>query len=153
KFTNGQSNAEVLQPELVMLDVMTANRDERVWAAAAGKDKKVDDSNVPKPVPVISNVGGGGQSSGAGKEGSMKYPSAEETLKSMTSAKGFKVSLFGDEKRFPQLIKPVQMQFDTKGRLWAAVWPTYPKWEPLKAMNDALIILHDDDGDGVADRV
>ncbi|MFM8272023.1 MAG: PVC-type heme-binding CxxCH protein [Gemmata sp.] len=152
KFVNGQTNADVLQPELLMLDVMTANRDERVWAVAAGKDKKVDDSNVPKPVPVVSNVGGGSKSSNTTKEGTLKYLSAEESLKQMTVAKGFKVSVFADEKRFPQLIKPVQLQFDTKGRLWAAVWPTYPKWEPLKAMNDALIILHDDDGDGVADR-
>jgi putative membrane-bound dehydrogenase-like protein len=153
KFSNGQSNADVLQPELVMLDVMTANRDERVWAVAAGKDKKVDDSNVAKPVPVVSNVGGGSKSSSAVKEGTLKYLSAEESLKAIAVAKGFKVSLFADEKRFPQLVKPVQMQFDTKGRLWAAVWPSYPKWEPLKPMNDALIILHDDDGDGVADRV
>ncbi len=71
----------------------------------------------------------------------------------MAVAKGFKVNLFADEKKFPQLINPVQMQFDTKGRLWAAVWPTYPKWEPLKPMNDALLIFHDDDGDGRADRV
>ena len=71
----------------------------------------------------------------------------------MAVAKGFKVNLFADEARFPQLVKPVQMQFDTKGRLWAAAWPTYPKWEPLKPMNDALIILHDDNNDGVADRV
>ena len=28
KFVNDQSNADVLQPELTMLDVMTANRDE-----------------------------------------------------------------------------------------------------------------------------
>ena len=41
--------------------------------------------------------------------------------------------LFADESRFPQLANPVQMQFDTKGRLWVAVWPTYPKWEPLQA--------------------
>jgi putative membrane-bound dehydrogenase-like protein len=152
KFVNGQSNADVLQPELVMLDVMTANRDERVWAVAAGKDKKVDDGNVPKPVPVISNVGGGSKSSSAMKEGTLKYLSAEESLKQIAVAKGFKVGVFADEKRFPQLIKPVQLQFDTKGRLWAAVWPTYPKWEPLKAMNDGLVILHDDDNDGVADR-
>jgi len=153
KFVNGQSNADVLQPELGMLDVMTANRDERVWASAAGKDKAVDDSNVPKPVPVVSNVGGGSKSSSAVKEGTLKYASGEEGLKHMAVAKGFKVSLFADESRFPQLVKPVQMQFDTKGRLWAAVWPSYPKWEPLKPMSDALIILHDDDGDGVADRV
>jgi len=152
KFVEGQSNADVLQAELGMLDVMTANRDERVWAVAAGKEKKVDDGNVPKPVPVVSNVGGGSKSSSAVKEGTLKYVSAEESLKSIAVAKGFKVSLFADESRFPQLINPVQMQFDTKGRLWAAVWPSYPKWEPRKPMNDALIILHDDNADGVADR-
>src|SRR5690606_32649193 len=38
-FVNDQSNADVLQHELSMLDVMTANRDEVVWAKAAGKDK------------------------------------------------------------------------------------------------------------------
>jgi hypothetical protein len=33
------------------------------------------------------------------------------------------------------------MQVDTKGRLWAAVWHTYPMWEPLKEMKDALVIF------------
>ncbi|WP_449343056.1 PVC-type heme-binding CxxCH protein [Tautonia marina] len=152
-FVDGQTNAQVLQPELVMLDVMTANRDEVVWARAAGDDKQVDDSNVPRPVPVVSNVGGGSESSSAVKEGSLKYISGEEGLEHMAVAEGFEVNLFADEARFPQLVNPVQLQFDTRGRLWAAVWPTYPKWEPLKEMNDALIILHDDDGDNVADRV
>ena len=63
RFTNEQSNAVVLQHELVMLDVMTANRDERIWARIKGGDKKLDDSNVPPPVPVVSNVGGGSKSS------------------------------------------------------------------------------------------
>jgi putative membrane-bound dehydrogenase-like protein len=152
-FTNDQSNAVVLQHELSMLDVMTANRDNRVWAAANGQDFKIDDSNVPKPVEVISNVGGGSKSSSAMKEGTLNYISGEEGIKHMAVAKGFEVSLFADESKFPQLVNPVQMQFDTKGRLWAAVWPTYPKWEPLKEMNDALIILHDDNSDGQADRV
>ena len=31
-FVNDQTNADVLQPELLMLDVMTANRDEVIWA-------------------------------------------------------------------------------------------------------------------------
>ncbi len=152
-FVDGQTNADVLQPELVMLDVMTANRDEVVWARAAGNDKTVDDSNVPKPVAVVSNVGGGSKSSNAMKEGSLKYLGAEEVIDHIAVADGFEVKLFADESRFPQLVNPVQLQFDTKGRLWAAVWPTYPKWEPLKEMDDALIILHDDDNDGVADRV
>ena len=153
KFTNDQTNAVVLQHELSMLDVMTMNRDARIWAVAKGGDLEIDDSNVPKPVKVISNVGGGSKSSSAIKEGSLNYISGEEGIKHMAIADGFEVSLFADEKQFPELINPVQMQFDTKGRLWAAVWPTYPKWEPLKEMDDALIILHDDNNDGKADRV
>ncbi len=152
-FVDGQNNAVVLQHELTMLDVMTANRDERVWARAAGKDKQLDDSNVPKPIPVISNVGGKSKSSSSVKEGALRYISGEEGIKQMAVAKGFEVNLFADEARFPQLINPVQMQVDGKGRLWASVWPTYPMWEPLKAMNDALLIFHDDNHDGKADRV
>lgn len=153
KFTNDQTNAVVLQHELTMLDVMTMNRDQRVWAVAQGDEFKVDDSNVPAPVEVISNVGGGSKSSSAVKEGSLNYISGKEGIKHMAVADGFEVSLFADDEQFPELINPVQMQFDTKGRLWAAVWPTYPKWEPLKEMNDALVILHDDDNDGKADRL
>ena len=153
KFVDGQSNAEVLQPELVMLDVMTANRDERVWAKAVGKDVAVDDSNVPAPVPVVSNIGGGSKSSSAVKEGSLNYLDANKAVETIAVADGFEVSLFADESRFPDLVNPVQLQFDAQGRLWAAVWPSYPKWEPLKPMDDALVILHDDDDDGKADRV
>lgn len=148
-----QTNADVLQHELTMLDVMTANRDGLVWARAQGREVKVDDSNVPAPIPVISNVGGGKRGSNAGKEGTLEYLDPDETLKSLALEKGFRANLFADEKRFPQLSNPVQLQVDTKGRMWAAVWPTYPKWEPLKPMNDALLILQDDDNDGRADRV
>ena len=152
-FANDQTNAVVLQHELSMLDVMTANRDPRIWSLAQGKDLKTDDSNVPAPVTVISNVGGGSKSSSAQKEGTLSYISGEEGIKQMAVAKGFEVHLFADEERFPQLANPVQMQVDSNGRIWVAVWPTYPKWEPLKLMNDALLICHDDNQDGRADRV
>ncbi|MDF2376801.1 MAG: GDSL-type esterase/lipase family protein [Verrucomicrobiales bacterium] len=152
KFVNDQTNAEVLRHELVMLDVMSNNRDPLIRAKANGSDWKVDDSNVPDPVPVISNVGGGSKSSSAEKEGNLDYVSGEEGLSMMTVPEGFKVNLFADEKKFPELVNPVQMQVDGKGRLWVAAWATYPKWEPLKEMNDALLILHDDDKDGTADR-
>ena len=72
-FVDGQSNADVLKHELVMLDVMTANRDKVIWAAAEGRQINPDDSNVPPPVKVISNVGGGSRSSSAEKEGSTDY--------------------------------------------------------------------------------
>ena len=71
----------------------------------------------------------------------------------MTVAKGMKVNLFASEKEFPELAKPVQMAFDTKGRLWVAVWPTYPHWKPKEEMNDKLLIFEDTDGDGKADKM
>ena len=70
----------------------------------------------------------------------------------MTVGKGLKVNLFASEKEFPELANPVQMAFDTKGRLWVAVWPTYPHWKPKEPMNDKLLILEDTDGDGKADK-
>ncbi|MEO0416794.1 MAG: PVC-type heme-binding CxxCH protein, partial [Verrucomicrobiota bacterium] len=151
KFVNDQTNAEVLQHELIMIDQMVANRDQVIWAAAQGKDKTISDGNVPQPVPVISNVGGGSASSSADKEGNLEYLSGQAGIEKMTVPEGFEVNLFADEQMFPEMVNPVQMQVDTKGRLWAAVWPTYPKWEPLKEMKDALVILEDTDGDGVAD--
>ena len=153
RFVDDQSNAEVLQHELAMLDVMTANRDKLIWAIAQGKKYKINDSNVPKPISVISNIGGKSRSSNAGKEGNPNYLSPKESMKRFDVRDGFEVNLFADESQFPELINPVQMQVDTKGRLWAAVWPTYPMWEPMKEMNDALVILPDDNNDGKADRI
>ena len=159
KFTDGQSNADVLRHELTMWDTMTANRDNMVWARAKGGDFKVDDGNVAKPVPVKTNIGGKSRSSNAGKEGIVKdgdalYRSPQETMKGFVLADGYEVNLFASNESFGGKgpINPVQLQVDTKGRLWAAVWPTYPKWEPLKEMDDALMIYHDDNKDGVADR-
>ena len=70
----------------------------------------------------------------------------------MTIAKGFKVNLFAGEEQFPELVNPVQMAVDTKGRLWVAAWQTYPKWEPGLKMDDRLLILPDADRDGKADK-
>ncbi|NND97226.1 MAG: c-type cytochrome [Pirellulaceae bacterium] len=150
-FVDGQSNADVLKHELVMLDVMTANRDKVIWAAARGENLEVDDSNVPPPVTVISNVGGGSKSSSAAKEGSIDYLSPEESLAKIKVPDGYELNLFASEVQFPDLANPVQMQVDAKGRLWAASWNTYPKWEPGKEMNDSLMIFEDTDKDGRAD--
>ena len=152
-FVNKQTNREVLQQELKMIDVMTANRDKVIHAAVNGKRINADDSNVPPPVKVISNVGGGSKSSNANKEGSVKYDKPEGTLAKLKLAPKMKANVFASEEMFDNMINPVQMGVDTKGRLWAAVWPTYPKWEPLKQTNDALVILPDKNRDGVADEM
>ena len=153
KFVDGQSNGDVLMHELKMIDVMVANRDRKVWAHANGNTKfKVDDSNVPGPVGVKTNVGGGSRSSNAQKEGNKTYITPNETAAQLQLAKGLKVNVFASEEMFPEMANPVQMAVDTKGRLWAATWPTYPKWEPLKKMDDRLLILPDENRDGVADK-
>ncbi len=58
RFVDGQTNRVVMQREMEVLDVMTANRDRRVWAVAQGGDLKVDDSNTPEFIPVKTNKPG-----------------------------------------------------------------------------------------------
>ena len=48
-----------------MLDVMTANRDPSIWAAAEGRKHQSRRQQRPPPVKVISNVGGKSKSSNA----------------------------------------------------------------------------------------
>ena len=129
-----------------VLDVMTANRDKRIWAVAQGKDLVVDDSNTPPFIPVKTNK------PGTGPNGEHVFLGGEEAIGQMTIGKNLKVNLFASEKEFPELAKPVQMSFDSKGRLWVACWPTYPHWKPKEEMNDKLLILEDTDGDGKADK-
>ena len=145
-FVGGQTNRVVAQREMEILDVMTANRDRRVWAVAQGKDPKVDDSNTPPFIPVVTNK------PGPGPNGEHLFLGGEEAIARMTVGKGLKVSLFASEEQFPDLINPVQMAFDPKGRLWVATWESYPHWKPKDAMDDRLVILEDTDGDGKADK-
>ncbi len=150
KFVDGQTNREVMQREMEVLDEMTANRDKRIWgiAASGGKENSAcDDSNTPPFIPVVSNK------PGPLPGGKHVYLDGEEAIKKMKIAPGFKVNLFASEKEFPELANPVQMAWDTKGRLWVAVWPTYPHWKPKEEMNDKIIVLEDTNGDGKADKM
>jgi lysophospholipase L1-like esterase/plastocyanin len=150
-FVNGQTNYEVLQNELVQLDHLAANRDPVIWAAARGESLAPDDSKVPAPVTVISNLAEPQIQDGVSKVGTLDYLGGEAAIAKMRLAPGMKANLFASEERFPELVNPVQLGVDTRGRLWAATWGTYPKWEPLGPMNDRLLILPDDNRDGVAD--
>ena len=152
RFVDGQSNKDSLFHELSMIDAMTASRDMVVHAAAKGKTIVADDSNVPAPIKVKSNVGGKSRSSNASKEGNVKYASPEETVKQLELAEGLEANVFASEKMFPEAINPVQLGVGPKGRLWVASWRTYPKWEPLKEMADTISILPDENRDGVADK-
>jgi lysophospholipase L1-like esterase/azurin/glucose/arabinose dehydrogenase len=151
-FTNDQTNFEVLQNELVQLDYMTANRDRVIWAAAAGQAIDPEDSNMPQPIEVISNIDQPQTQDGVSVTGTLEYVGPEDAIELMTLDQDLRVNLFASEEMFPEMVNPVQLGVDTRGRLWVASWATYPKWEPTKEMDDRLLILPDDDGDGVADR-
>jgi putative heme-binding domain-containing protein len=146
KFVNDQTNREVAQREMEVLDAMTANRDQRIWAVAAGKNTPVDDSNLPPFIPVLSNM------RGDRPDGSFTFLSGEAAIGKMTVHPELQVNLFADEAMFPALVEPVQIAFDTKGRLFVAAWASYPHWKPTEPMDDKLLILEDTDGDGRADR-
>lgn len=139
------SNYDVMQRELEVLDRMTANRERHVWAVAQGKSSKVDDSKLP---PFIS---AGTNKPGEGPNGEHLFLSGEAAAQRMKLAPNLKVQLFASEEMFPELVNPVQMAFDTKGRLWVAVWQSYPHWQPRSQMADKLLILEDTNGDGRAD--
>jgi putative heme-binding domain-containing protein len=148
---DNQSNYEVVQRELEVIDVMTHNRDKRIWALASGVplpagDPALNDSNTPPFIPVKTNK------PGPLPGGKHVYLDPEEAIKSMTVAKNMKVNLFASEKEFPELANPVQACWDPQGRLWVAVWPTYPHWRPKEEMNDKILILEDTKGTGKADK-
>ena len=140
------TNADVMHQEMSARDAMTANRDKRVWAVAQGRDAAVDDSNLPAIPTVGTNL------PGVNPDGSHVYLSGEEAIGKMTMPAGCKVTLFASEERFPELVKPVQMAWDTKGRLWVAAWPNYPSRTPSSKDGDKLLVLEDTDGDGKADK-
>jgi azurin/lysophospholipase L1-like esterase len=151
-FTDGQTNATVLQHELTQLDITTANRDKVIWAAANGNNIVADDSNMTADIEVISNLEKPQLQGGISKLGSRDYISGEDGIDKFTIKGNLTANLFASEEMFPELANPVQLGVDPSGRLWAAAWATYPKWQPSKTMNDRLLILEDKDRDGVAEE-
>lgn len=144
---DGIKNRDTMQREMQMRDVMTENREKRVWAVARGGDLEVKDDNLPESIEVKTNK------PGANPDGSHVFLSGEAGIAQMKVPPGCKVQLFADEARFPELVNPVQMAFDTKGRLWVAAWLNYPERRPDSKVGDSLLVFEDLDNDGVADKV
>lgn len=80
-----------------------------------------------------------------------KIPDSDPEVerKSFIVAPGFEVNLYAAD---PLLAKPIQMNWDAKGRLWVATSETYPQILPGQKANDKIIILEDTNNDGVADK-
>ena len=140
------SNFQVMQQEMTQRDVMTANRDAVVWATAQGQDATPLDINLPSVEKVPTNH------PGPNSDKSWPFLSGEEAISTMKVADHCKVNLFASEEQFPELINPVQMAWDTKGRLWVSAWRNYPERTPDSKIGDSILIFEDTKGAGHADK-
>ncbi len=73
----------------------------------------------------------------------------EQPLPTFEVADGFEVTLWAEN---PLLYKPIQMNWDAKGRLWVASSRVYPQIAPGQDAEDAVIVLEDTNGDGKAEK-
>ena len=134
--------------EIKKLREMGYIRDTAIWKAAEGEsyDLAAMDKNTLKLPEVKTNYD-------FGQDPNSKYLYGEEALSKFHTAPGYKIDLFASEKEFPDLANPVQISFDSKGRLWVATMPSYPHYKAGDGKpNDKIIILEDTDGDGKADK-
>jgi putative heme-binding domain-containing protein len=75
----------------------------------------------------------------------------EEQQKKFRLPPGFQIQLVASE---PDIIKPMNMAFDARGRIWVTVTREYPYAAPLdKPSRDAIKILEDTNGDGKVDKI
>jgi putative heme-binding domain-containing protein len=75
----------------------------------------------------------------------------EEEQKKFKLPEGFEINLVAAE---PDIQKPLNMQFDEKGRIWLTCSVEYPYAAPLdKPGRDSIRVLEDTDGDGRFEKV
>ncbi len=76
--------------------------------------------------------------------------SPEAELATFTMAEGYEVNLFASER--DGVVKPTQISWDERGRLYVACSPTYPHIHIGPKPADYVLALEDTDGDGRAEK-
>jgi len=101
--------------------------------------------------PVYTNEPSGRQLTGQHVPASTPALSPEEARRKFTLPPGFEIRLFASE---PEVVNPVAMSWDDRGRLWVVELYEYPLGaKPGEKGRDRVKILEDVDGDGRADTV
>jgi putative heme-binding domain-containing protein len=142
-FSHPAVGHEPLRLEMREFRPLVAAADARVHeVAAAVKAGKTVPSAVPASVaPHPASVP-------SGAETVDHSPTAEQAA--FTIRDGYEVNLFASEA--DGLVKPLQIRFDDRGRLWALCAPTYPQIVPGQKPGDYVLVCEDTDADGRADR-
>ena len=75
----------------------------------------------------------------------------KEAAASIKLPEGFRATLFAGE---PDVMQPMSITFDDRGRMWVVECRSYPKWHPadVKEGADRILILEDENGDGQFDK-
>ncbi len=101
--------------------------------------------------PVYTNAPAGRQMSGQHAPATTPALSPADAQKKFTLPPGFEIRLFASE---PEVVNPVAMTWDERGRLWVIELYEYPLGaKPGEKGRDRIKILEDTDADGVADKV
>ena len=108
--------------------------DENIWNALAKKPLT--------PIAVRSSI--------PTEPPSVPSQSPEVERASFKLLDGFDVNLFASEE--DGIVKPIQMRWDERGRLWVACAVSYPQIKPGEKPNDYVLVCEDTDGDGRADK-
>lgn len=146
-------DTETFPREYKKIRQMAEIRDQYIWDIAAGKPvpDSPDDSATEELFVPETRFGNPRQDYSEAEE--LRYLTPEQLVESCTVPEGFAIEPFADETMFPELAKPVQLNFDNKGRLWVSCMPTYPQWKPGDPKpNDRLLIFEDTNSDGKADE-
>src|SRR5439155_23682553 len=105
----------------------------------------------PYDFPHNKNKPAGNQLSGPHEPATAPALSPEQAQKKFTLPEGFEIRLFASE---PEVVNPVAMTWDERGRLWVLELYEYPLGAKKgEKPRDRIKILEDTDADGRADKV
>lgn len=129
-FGQGIDGRPKMAEELELYKTLITNADARIHALALGQQPPLPARPLPEILP------------------SPESPEIER--RTFKLREGFDVNLFASEAN--GLVKPLQIRWDSRGRLWAACAPSYPQLVPGVPPQDYLMVCEDTDGDGRADK-
>lgn len=133
-FAKAAGNEPSLKEAFERYRPLLAEADARIQTLAEGRPLPPVTPTAPPAAPVIDAAA----------------PSPEEQLATFTPGEGLAVQLFASEQ--DGVVKPTQISWDERGRLYAACSPSYPQSSASAQPADFILVLHDTDGDGRADK-
>ncbi len=132
-FAKGVGSEISLKENFEHLNSLVLSADNRIHALARGE-------SVPPAVTPVKRV--------SSEEAKALTP--EQELVTFTLTNGLAINLFASER--DGVVKPTQIAWDERGRLYVACSPTYPHLEAGAKPADYILVLEDTNGDGVADK-